>query len=159
MIITVYFFFFSGFLQYFKDFGDIIKETISKSKLINSVQSARTVCLSLQQVRNRVLLSFYSSFWLSDFWLPTTRGVNLHWTPIRLWFTCQWFTSVMVGNKQQPPPTCWYNLKVTGGFQAQTVIWPAAEWLFEFESLSKWQIDVHVIHIFSRLYIKSGFPF
>ena len=41
---------FSDFLQYFKDFGDIIKETVSKSKLISPVQSAKTVCLSLQQV-------------------------------------------------------------------------------------------------------------
>lgn len=38
------------FFQYFKDFGDVIKETLSKSKLINPVQSAKTVCLSLQQV-------------------------------------------------------------------------------------------------------------
>lgn len=41
------------FLQYFKDFGDIIKETVSKSKLISPVQSAKTVCLSLQQVGNK----------------------------------------------------------------------------------------------------------
>lgn len=49
-LIKVDFFFFL-FLKHFKDFGDIIKETINKSKLINPVQSAKTVCLTLQQVR------------------------------------------------------------------------------------------------------------
>ncbi|CAG08302.1 unnamed protein product, partial [Tetraodon nigroviridis] len=34
----------------YNDFGDIIKETISRSKQINPVQSARTVCLCLQQM-------------------------------------------------------------------------------------------------------------
>lgn len=37
-------------LQFFSDYGDIIKETLSRSKLISPVQSAKTVCLSLQQV-------------------------------------------------------------------------------------------------------------
>ncbi|KAM7389145.1 hypothetical protein PAMP_023139 [Pampus punctatissimus] len=41
---------FKHYSKYFKDFGDIIKETVSKSKLINPVLSAKTVCLSLQQV-------------------------------------------------------------------------------------------------------------
>ena len=50
MIMTEVIVFLSGFLQYFKDFGDIIKETVSKSKLISPIQSAKTVCLSLQQV-------------------------------------------------------------------------------------------------------------
>ncbi|CAB1337489.1 unnamed protein product, partial [Coregonus sp. 'balchen'] len=38
-------------LDYFyKDYGDIIKETLSKTKMISPVQSAKTVCLSLQQL-------------------------------------------------------------------------------------------------------------
>ncbi|XP_008324761.1 cohesin subunit SA-1 isoform X2 [Cynoglossus semilaevis] len=41
---------FKHFSTHFKDFGDIIKETINKSKLINPVQSAKTVCLTLQQL-------------------------------------------------------------------------------------------------------------
>uniref|UniRef100_A0A3Q2QQQ3 Cohesin subunit SA n=1 Tax=Fundulus heteroclitus TaxID=8078 RepID=A0A3Q2QQQ3_FUNHE len=41
---------FKHYSKYFKDFGDIIKETMSKSKLINPVQSAKVVCLSLQQL-------------------------------------------------------------------------------------------------------------
>ncbi|KAE8285652.1 Cohesin subunit SA-1 SCC3-like protein 1 Stromal antigen 1 [Larimichthys crocea] len=51
---------FKHYTKYFKDFGDIIKETISKSKLINSVQSARTVCLSLQQLFSEMLTELHS---------------------------------------------------------------------------------------------------
>ncbi|XP_067312828.1 cohesin subunit SA-1 isoform X4 [Pseudorasbora parva] len=36
--------------KFYKDFGDIIKETLSKTKIISSVESARTVCLCLQQL-------------------------------------------------------------------------------------------------------------
>ncbi|XP_048044969.1 cohesin subunit SA-2 isoform X1 [Megalobrama amblycephala] len=36
--------------KFYKDYGDIIKETLSKSKMISSVESARTVCLCLQQL-------------------------------------------------------------------------------------------------------------
>ncbi|XP_051929208.1 cohesin subunit SA-1 [Hippocampus zosterae] len=39
----------------FKDFGDIIKETIMKTKLINPVMSARTLCLSMQQLFTEML--------------------------------------------------------------------------------------------------------
>ncbi|XP_034037865.1 cohesin subunit SA-2 [Thalassophryne amazonica] len=47
---------FKHYNKYFKDFGDIIKETVSKSKLINPVQSAKTVCLSLQQMFTEMLI-------------------------------------------------------------------------------------------------------
>lgn len=57
MIITKVFFCF--FLQYFKDFGDIIKETVSKSKLISPVQSAKTICLSLQQVCTYTVIKYF----------------------------------------------------------------------------------------------------
>ncbi|XP_061541306.1 cohesin subunit SA-1 [Phycodurus eques] len=39
----------------FKDFGDIIKETIMKTKLINPILSARTLCLSMQQLFSEML--------------------------------------------------------------------------------------------------------
>ncbi|KAM4732683.1 cohesin subunit SA-1 [Anableps anableps] len=46
---------FKHYSKYFKDFGDIIKETVSKSKLINPIQSAKIVCLSLQQLFSEML--------------------------------------------------------------------------------------------------------
>ncbi|XP_052010665.1 cohesin subunit SA-2 [Xyrauchen texanus] len=36
--------------KFYRDYGDIIKETLSKSKIISSVGSAKTVCLCLQQL-------------------------------------------------------------------------------------------------------------
>ncbi|CAL8357734.1 unnamed protein product [Merluccius merluccius] len=41
---------FKHYYKYYKDFGDIIKETLSKSRQISPVQSAKTVCLCLQQL-------------------------------------------------------------------------------------------------------------
>ncbi|KAM9849651.1 cohesin subunit SA-1 [Aulostomus maculatus] len=46
---------FKHYSKYYKDFGDIIKETLSKSKVISPVQSARTVCLTLQQLYSEML--------------------------------------------------------------------------------------------------------
>uniref|UniRef100_A0A674M9Y3 Cohesin subunit SA n=1 Tax=Takifugu rubripes TaxID=31033 RepID=A0A674M9Y3_TAKRU len=46
---------FKHYSKCFNDFGDLIKETISKSKQINPVQSAKTVCLSLQQMFSEML--------------------------------------------------------------------------------------------------------
>ncbi|KAK2904399.1 hypothetical protein Q8A73_011056 [Channa argus] len=46
---------FKHYCKYFKDFGDIIKDTVSRSKLINPVQSAKTVCLCLQQLFSEML--------------------------------------------------------------------------------------------------------
>nr|XP_040031246.1 cohesin subunit SA-1 isoform X3 [Gasterosteus aculeatus aculeatus] len=46
---------FKHYDKYFKDFGDIIKETVSKSKVIDPVRSARTVCLCLQQMFSEML--------------------------------------------------------------------------------------------------------
>ncbi|XP_054453619.1 cohesin subunit SA-1 [Anoplopoma fimbria] len=51
---------FKHYSKYFKDFGDIIKETVSKSKLINPVQSAKAVCLSLQQLFSEMLTEDHS---------------------------------------------------------------------------------------------------
>ncbi|XP_056625345.1 cohesin subunit SA-3 [Triplophysa dalaica] len=36
--------------KFYREYGDIIKETLSKSKTISSVESAKTVCLCLQQL-------------------------------------------------------------------------------------------------------------
>lgn len=36
--------------QYYNDYGDIIKETMSKTRQIDKIQCAKTLILSLQQV-------------------------------------------------------------------------------------------------------------
>ncbi|KAM9457338.1 cohesin subunit SA-3 isoform 1-T1 [Clarias gariepinus] len=41
---------FKHYSKFYRDFGDIIKETLSKSKIMSPVESARTICLSLQQL-------------------------------------------------------------------------------------------------------------
>ncbi|XP_076595594.1 cohesin subunit SA-2 [Chaetodon auriga] len=69
--------------KYFKDFGDIIKETISKSKLISPVQSARTVCLSLQQLFSEMLMEDHSRQDLAEIRdlakrLAMSFGIDLH---------------------------------------------------------------------------------
>ncbi|XP_037315563.2 cohesin subunit SA-1 [Pungitius pungitius] len=46
---------FKHYNKYFKDYGDIIKETVSKSKVIDPVRSAKTVCLCLQQMFSEML--------------------------------------------------------------------------------------------------------
>lgn len=43
---TVFFF----HSQYYNDYGDIIKETMSKTRQIDKIQCAKTLILSLQQV-------------------------------------------------------------------------------------------------------------
>lgn len=37
--------------QYYNDYGDIIKETMSKTRQIDKIQCAKTLILSLQKVR------------------------------------------------------------------------------------------------------------
>ncbi|XP_017309169.1 cohesin subunit SA-1 isoform X4 [Ictalurus punctatus] len=41
---------FKHYSKFYRDFGDIIKETLSKCKMMSPVESARTICLSLQQL-------------------------------------------------------------------------------------------------------------
>ncbi|XP_060757256.1 cohesin subunit SA-1 [Neoarius graeffei] len=41
---------FKHYSKFYRDFGDIIKETLSKSRIMSPVESARTICLSLQQL-------------------------------------------------------------------------------------------------------------
>ncbi|XP_047209930.1 cohesin subunit SA-2 isoform X3 [Girardinichthys multiradiatus] len=74
---------FKHYSKYFKDFGDIIKETVSKSKLINPIQSAKIVCLSLQQLFSEMLTEGHNQ---QDFTemrelarrLAMSFGVDLH---------------------------------------------------------------------------------
>nr|XP_023659201.1 cohesin subunit SA-3-like isoform X2 [Paramormyrops kingsleyae] len=41
---------FKHYNKFYKDYGDIIKETLSRMKIISPVQSAKTLCLSLRQL-------------------------------------------------------------------------------------------------------------
>ncbi|XP_028271897.1 cohesin subunit SA-1 [Parambassis ranga] len=67
----------------FKDFGDIIKETVSKTKLINPILSAKTICLSLQQLYSEMLTEDRSKRNLTEIRdlakrLAMSFGVDLH---------------------------------------------------------------------------------
>lgn len=44
-------------LQYYNDYGDIIKETMSKTRQIDKIQYAKTLILSLQKVTMFVQVS------------------------------------------------------------------------------------------------------
>ncbi|NXS09330.1 STAG1 protein, partial [Balaeniceps rex] len=41
---------FKHYMKYYNDYGDIIKETLSKTRQIDKIQCAKTLILSLQQV-------------------------------------------------------------------------------------------------------------
>lgn len=41
--------------QYYNDYGDIIKETLSKTRQIDKILCAKTLILSLQQVRSEAI--------------------------------------------------------------------------------------------------------
>ncbi|TNN73085.1 Cohesin subunit SA-1 [Liparis tanakae] len=74
---------FKHYSKYFKDFGDIIKETVSKSKVINPIQSAKTVCLSLQQLFSEMLTEEHSRQDLGEIRdlakrLAMSFGINLN---------------------------------------------------------------------------------
>ncbi|XP_036932319.1 cohesin subunit SA-1 isoform X2 [Acanthopagrus latus] len=74
---------FKHYSKFFSDYGDIIKETLSRSKLINPVQSAKTVCLSLQQLYSEMLLEDPSRQDHSEIRelakrLAMSFGINLH---------------------------------------------------------------------------------
>ena len=50
----VFFFYcFVSLPQYYNDYGDIIKETLSKTRQTDKILCAKTLILSLQQVRHR----------------------------------------------------------------------------------------------------------
>lgn len=46
---------FSPLPQYYNDYGDIIKETLSKTRQMDKIQCAKTLILSLQQVVTKVM--------------------------------------------------------------------------------------------------------
>ncbi|XP_060903467.1 cohesin subunit SA-1 [Labrus mixtus] len=74
---------FKHYSKYFKDFGDIIKETVSKSKLISPIMSAKTVCLSLQQLFSEMLTEDHSRRDLGEIRdlakrLAMSFGIDLH---------------------------------------------------------------------------------
>uniref|UniRef100_A0A8C0YSP2 Cohesin subunit SA n=2 Tax=Cyprinidae TaxID=7953 RepID=A0A8C0YSP2_CYPCA len=49
-------------LNYYNDYGDIIKETMSKTRQIDKIQCAKTLILSLQQLFNEMLSDLGPSF-------------------------------------------------------------------------------------------------
>ncbi|KAK5864520.1 hypothetical protein PBY51_015757 [Eleginops maclovinus] len=74
---------FKQYSKCFNDFGDIIKETVSKSKLISPIQSAKTICLCLQQLFSEMLTEDHSQQNLSEIRelakkLAMSFGVDLH---------------------------------------------------------------------------------
>ncbi|XP_047441289.1 cohesin subunit SA-1 [Mugil cephalus] len=74
---------FKHYSKYFKDFGDIIKETVSKTKLINPIQSAKTLCLSLQQMFSEMVIEERGKQDLSEIRdlakrLAMSFGIDLH---------------------------------------------------------------------------------
>ncbi|XP_029113462.1 cohesin subunit SA-1 isoform X2 [Scleropages formosus] len=79
---------FKHYSKFYKDYGDIMKETLSKSKIVSPILSAKTVCLSLQQLysqlpweqgeeRVRFSQEFREMRELARH-LAMTFGVNLH---------------------------------------------------------------------------------
>lgn len=54
------------FSQYYNDFGDIIKETLNRTRQMDKIESARTLVLCLQQVSYPSLFPFSCSSNLSS---------------------------------------------------------------------------------------------
>uniref|UniRef100_A0A1A8CXU0 Stromal antigen 2a n=1 Tax=Nothobranchius kadleci TaxID=1051664 RepID=A0A1A8CXU0_NOTKA len=53
---------FKQYMRYYNDYGDIIKETMSKTRQIDKVQCAKTLVISLQKLFNEMLSEFGFSF-------------------------------------------------------------------------------------------------
>ncbi|XP_012675064.2 cohesin subunit SA-2-like isoform X2 [Clupea harengus] len=49
---------FKQYMRYYNDYGDIIKETMSRTRQIDKIQCAKTLILSLQQLFNEMLTEF-----------------------------------------------------------------------------------------------------
>lgn len=68
-------YFFSLFCpQYYNDFGDIVKETMYRTRQMDKIESARTLVLSLQQVQSphvhhKIYISVTQCCWAADGWL------------------------------------------------------------------------------------------
>uniref|UniRef100_A0AAR2KQQ9 Cohesin subunit SA n=1 Tax=Pygocentrus nattereri TaxID=42514 RepID=A0AAR2KQQ9_PYGNA len=53
---------FKQYMRYYNDYGDIIKETMSKTRQIDKIQCAKTLILSLQQLFNEMLSEMGCNF-------------------------------------------------------------------------------------------------
>uniref|UniRef100_A0A8C7QXA2 Cohesin subunit SA n=1 Tax=Oncorhynchus mykiss TaxID=8022 RepID=A0A8C7QXA2_ONCMY len=53
---------FKQYMRYYNDYGDIIKETMSKTRQIDKIQCAKTLILSLQQLFNEMLSDLGCNF-------------------------------------------------------------------------------------------------
>uniref|UniRef100_A0A673LHB4 Cohesin subunit SA n=1 Tax=Sinocyclocheilus rhinocerous TaxID=307959 RepID=A0A673LHB4_9TELE len=53
---------FKQYMRYYNDYGDIIKETMSKARQIDKIQCAKTLILSLQQLFNEMLSDLGCNF-------------------------------------------------------------------------------------------------
>ncbi|XP_057204848.1 cohesin subunit SA-2 isoform X1 [Triplophysa rosa] len=53
---------FKQYMRYYNDYGDIIKETMSKTRQIDKIQCAKTLILSLQQLFNEMMSDLGPSF-------------------------------------------------------------------------------------------------
>ncbi|KAL0973791.1 hypothetical protein UPYG_G00211210 [Umbra pygmaea] len=53
---------FKQYMRYYNDYGDIIKETMSKTRQIDKIQCAKTLILSLQQLFNEMLSELGTGF-------------------------------------------------------------------------------------------------
>ncbi|XP_048369702.1 cohesin subunit SA-2 [Sphaerodactylus townsendi] len=64
---------FKQYMKYYNDYGDIIKETMSKTRQIDKIQCAKTLILSLQQLFNEMIQENSYNFDRSS---PTFSGIK-----------------------------------------------------------------------------------
>ncbi|KAM3911876.1 cohesin subunit SA-2 isoform 2-T2 [Leptodactylus fuscus] len=64
---------FKQYMRYYNDYGDIIKETMSKTRQIDKIQCAKTLILSLQQLFNEMIQEHGFNFDRSS---PTFSGIK-----------------------------------------------------------------------------------
>ncbi|XP_063793320.1 cohesin subunit SA-2 [Pseudophryne corroboree] len=64
---------FKQYMRYYNDYGDIIKETMSKTRQIDKIQCAKTLILSLQQLFNEMIQEHGYNFDRSS---PTFSGIK-----------------------------------------------------------------------------------
>uniref|UniRef100_A0A8C0FLT8 Cohesin subunit SA n=1 Tax=Bubo bubo TaxID=30461 RepID=A0A8C0FLT8_BUBBB len=64
---------FKQYMKYYNDYGDIIKETMSKTRQIDKIQCAKTLILSLQQLFNEMIQENGYNFDRSS---PTFSGIK-----------------------------------------------------------------------------------
>ncbi|XP_069468760.1 cohesin subunit SA-2 isoform X1 [Ambystoma mexicanum] len=64
---------FKQYMRYYNDYGDIIKETMSKTRQIDKIQCAKTLILSLQQLFNEMIQEHSYNFDRSS---PSFTGIK-----------------------------------------------------------------------------------